>query len=341
MKNLSSTPPDEILKRIFLGIAIGDAYGAGLEFQDRQWIREHVDFSHFINKRSDINTPGKEVFTIGYKEWDYTDDTEMSIALAKALMSKEPFTDELLVKHFTDEYMLGFHTKGYKRNGHGSIRLVYNGEKSIEEIKDFQRNKKYPGNAPPMRAIPIGFMPEALINKYAIVNATCTHPHPKAIASSILVARACRFLLVEKKDKKQLFDYCIRQITEEETIEKLKLADALPAPGELQEKDFEVLCGPQPLQRSEFIEGLYGLSSNAMYTAVSALYLLKHSTSPFEGLKHSIRTGGDVDSLAAIVVGILAGQYENDLPEYMIQNVEGKPYLATIATGFGDFLTQK
>ncbi len=331
--------PNVNLENIFLGIAIGDAFGAGLEFQDRNWIRANVDFTKFINKRTDINVPEKAIFTIDYKEWDYTDDTEMSIAVAKALMSKEKLSEELLVKHFTDEYLLGFKLKGYKRNGHGSIRLVYNGEKTIEEIKDFQRNKKYPGNAPPMRAIPIGFVNEEKINLYATLNATSTHPHPKAIDSSILIARATRALLIENIGKKELINYCVKYITDPETIEKLKLADELPAPDLLNEKEFEILCGPQPLKRSEFIEGLYGLSSNAMYTAISALYFIKHSNSAFEGLKNSIRLGGDVDSLASIVVGILAGKYGiADLPKYMIENVEGVAYLKELAGAFNDHI---
>ncbi len=322
-------------ENMFLGIAIGDAYGAGLEFQDRNWIRANVDFTKFINKRTDINVPDTSVFTIDYKEWDYTDDTEMSIAVAKALMSGQPVTDDLFVTYFTDEYLLGFQTKGYKRNGHGSIRLVYNGEKGIEEIKDFQRNKTYPGNAPPMRAIPIGFVKEELINEYAVINATSTHPHPKAVDASILVARAARGLLVEGIEQEALIPYCRQYITDEETIEALQAADRLYGPYLLEGKDFEVLCGPQPLQKKEFIEGLYGLSSNAMYTAVAALYFVKHSRSAFEGLRHSINLGGDVDSLASIVTGILAGKYGiSDLPAYMIQQVEGVPYLKEIAKAF-------
>lgn len=329
-------------EHIFLGIAIGDAYGAGLEFQDRNWIRTNVDFTRFINKRTDINVPEKAVFTVDYKEWDYTDDTEMSIAVAKALMSGEPVTDELLVKYFTDEYLLGFQTKGYKRNGHGSIRLVYNGEKDIEEIRDFQRNKTYPGNAPPMRAIPIGFVPEELINGYALVNATSTHPHQKAVDASILIARAARGLLVEGIGHDELISYCLKHIIDQETIEKLEAADRLHGPDLLQGKDFEALCGPQPLQKKEFIEGLYGLSSNAMYTAIAALYFIKHSRSAFEGLKHSINLGGDVDSLASIVTGILAGKYGIDsLPAYMIEQVEGVPYLKEIAKAFEVYFEKK
>jgi ADP-ribosylglycohydrolase len=319
-------------RNLFIGIAIGDAYGAGLEFQDRKWIQQNVDFTKFINKRSEINVPDVSVFTTDYKEWDYTDDTEMSIAVAKAIISKKNFTDDLLVDFFTNEYNLGFDKKGYKRNGHGSIRHVYSGKQTIEEIKEFQRSKQYPGNAPPMRAIPIGFVEEDKINEYATVNATSTHPNPKAIDSSILIARATRAILIDKLDQYELIPHCIQYISDPETILKLKEADKLPSPDKLSEKDYSVLCGPQPLVKPEFIEGLFGLSSNAMYTSICALYLIKHTNSAFEGLKNSINIGGDVDSLASIVVGILAGKYGiSDIPIYMLENVEGIDYLSQIA----------
>jgi len=42
--------------------------------------------------------------------------------------------------------------------------------------------------------------------------------------------------------------------------------------------------------------------------------------------------GGDVDSLAAIITGILAGKYGlQSLPKFMIDNVEGKEKLECLA----------
>lgn len=41
-------------KALFLGYAIGDAFGAGVEFQDRQWIRQNVDFTKLVNARDTI-----------------------------------------------------------------------------------------------------------------------------------------------------------------------------------------------------------------------------------------------------------------------------------------------
>lgn len=43
------------IENILLGTAIGDAFGAGVEFQDRNWIRKNVDFTKFINVRNRIN----------------------------------------------------------------------------------------------------------------------------------------------------------------------------------------------------------------------------------------------------------------------------------------------
>ncbi len=332
----------QTLENLFTGLTVGDAYGAGLEFQDRNWIRTHVDFTKFINRRNDINTPDKKLFTIDYHDWDYTDDAEMTIAVTKAICSGKPFTDELLVNAFVDEYELGYQQKGYKRNGHGAMRWYFSGEKTIAEIRDMQRNKTYPGNAPPMRASPIGLLPEALIDQYATVNATCTHPHPKAIASSILIARASQAMLVLAIAPEKLLTHCSGFISDEETIRLLQLADALPAPDTLQENDYVILCGPQPLDKAGFIEGLYGLPSNATYTAVAALYVLKHSRSAFEALRHSINIGGDVDSLASITTGIAAGRYGiGSLPAYMLEHTEGMAYVKTVAGEFEMYLRSR
>jgi ADP-ribosylglycohydrolase len=324
---------------VFLGIAIGDAYGAGLEFQDRYWIRNNIDFSCFINKRTDINIPEKDLYKINYKEWDYTDDTEMTIAVTKAILSDKPFTNELLVNSFIKEYQLGYEEKGYYRNGHGAMRWVFNGEKEIEEIRLFQKDRKYPGNAPPMRAVPIGFLSEDKLREYATINATCTHPHPKAIDSSLLIAYATKFLLCDDISPDLLIKKCLAVVSDTETLYYLQKADTLPPPSLLKEEDYTILCGEQPLPPKSYASGINGLPSNAMFTAISALYILKHSSTAFDALKHSIYLGGDVDSLASICVGIASGLYGiKSIPDYMLDSVEGKNYIESVAIEFDHYL---
>lgn len=323
-------------KNLLLGIAIGDAFGAGVEFQDRDWIEKNVDFTQFVNARHLINVSPKQLvdFVKNYRVWDYTDDTEMTIGGIKALLSNRPLTPDLLVYYWKQEFLADKKRKGFGRNGHGSMRWFYEGSKNIQEIRSFQKVKKYPGNAPTMRAIPFGLVPEKLIDKYAIMNADATHPHDIARAASILIARATHFLLMKKGNPNNLISYCFPFIKglDQETYFLLKEVNQLPTPNLLKEEGYVLLGGPQPIQTPRFLAGIKGMPSDAMLTAVTALYLLKYSNNAFAGLKRAILMGGDVDSLASIVTGILAGKYGvKSLPKYMLENVEGKDYLVGIA----------
>ena len=74
---------------MLLELAIGDAYGAGFEFVDQQTIELYNNLNGYIqHPRHDI-PPGC-----------YTDDTQMSLAIAEAIVSREPWTPELLATKF-------------------------------------------------------------------------------------------------------------------------------------------------------------------------------------------------------------------------------------------------
>jgi ADP-ribosylglycohydrolase len=320
---------------LFLGLAIGDAYAAGLEFQDRDWIRQHIDFSHFINMREYIQVAPEKLtaFTAHYQPWDYTDDTEMTIGSIKALCSGQGITEQLLVDHWEAEYREGIQRKGYGRNGHGSMAWYYEGRLSIAEVRDFQRHRPNPGNAPAMRAIPFGLVAEELVNQYAAINALATHPNAQAVQSSQIVAQAARYFLVENGTADGLIPYCLQKIELDEGYQNyLQSVDELPAYEELSEADFSTLCGPQPIQEPCFLPGIKGLPSDSKYTAGAVLYIMKQSSNAFEALKKSVYLGGDVDSLAALTTGILAARFGvESLPAYMMEAVEGKDYLQKIA----------
>lgn len=336
---------------ILTGIAIGDAFGAGVEFQSRSWIKKHVDFTRFVNARNSIaahlsplpaNFPPPEAFTKNYTDWNYTDDTEMTIGLIKALMSAQTFNPDLLCDYFAQEYQLGVAQKGFGRNGHGSMQWVFDGKMNITEVRKFQQDRPYPGNAPVSRVVPIGLLPQELITPYAIANADATHPHAKARAASIITAHATHFLLVLRGTPSNLVSYCLEQIkgmdTETETL--LAKVGLLPAPAKLQPEHYEVLCGKQPIEPPRFLPGIDGLPSDAMLTAIAVIYILTHAQNTFDGLQQAVCLGGDVDSLASVCTGILAGKYGLDsLPGFMPENVEGLAYLHEVAHNFDKFLT--
>lgn len=322
------------MEALIIGTAIGDAFGAGVEFQDRDWIRNHVDFTQFVSMRHKIKVAPHQqhLFTQHYQDWDYTDDTEMTIGLIKALLSKQPFTEELLVQNWKAEYDKGKKEKGYGRNGHGSMAWYYSGEKSIDEIRAFQRNRPNPGNAPAMRAVPLGLLPEHLINDYAAINAKATHPNINAIISSQCIARAAAYLLQQCGNQASIISYCKKNVTlNQEYTKYLEAVDQLSPYDQLQEKDFEILCGPQPIKAPYFLTGIKGVPSDSKYTTGCVLYILKNSTNAMDALKKSIYLGGDVDSIASITTGIMAGLYGlESMPLFMLQQLEGLTYLQSI-----------
>jgi ADP-ribosylglycohydrolase len=324
------------INNLLLGFAIGDAFGAGVEFQDRDWIRANVKFDKLLNVRYLIQSKNipTEVFTKDYQAWDYTDDTEMLLGMSHLLLSDLPFSEENLIQTLTDEYQKGKAQKGFGRNGHGSMRWVFEGEKTIDEVRFFQANRENPGNAPTSRAAILGFLPKEKIEQFAITNANATHPHPKTQASSLAIALATHFLLVEKKNQANLLHFCSKSIEKihEPSAKLLLTIDELPNYEALQTADFELLCGKQPIEEPYFLPNINGLPSDAMYTMGAALYVLKHATSAMDALKMSILMGGDTDSLASICTGIAASKFGLDsLPNFMLDQVEGKDYLTKMA----------
>lgn len=327
-----------MIKDLIFGIAIGDSFGAGVEFQDRNWIIENVDFSRFVNARSTIVVPlhKKEIFTKNYSEWDYTDDTEMTLGLMNALISKEVFSENLLVRKWKEEYDKGIALKGYGRNGHGSMSWYFSGAKTIEEVRDFQRNRPNPGNAPAMRSVPLGLLKDHLINQYAEINANATHPNINAILSSQCIARAAEFMLIKNGDASQIIEYCFKTIVlNDEYTSYLSEVNKLGAYENLNKFDLRVLCGNQPIEKPYFLSGINGLPSDSKYTTGAVLYIIKNSKNAFDALKKSILLGGDVDSVASITTGIMAGRFGlKEIPNFMMRNIENTEYLEQTAIKF-------
>ncbi len=331
-----------VTKDIVIGLAIGDAFGAGVEFQDRNWIRKNVDFTMFINARNRIkvNSNKIKVFTENYNSWNYTDDTEMTIGVIKALISNDLFSEKLLIKKWKEEYEKGIKEKGFGRNGHGSMSWYYSGEKTIEEVRDFQRNRSNPGNAPAMRSVPLGLITENKINPYAEINAIATHPNINAIISSQCISRATEFMIIHKGNSKEILQYCMNTVTlNDEYKVYLKEVDQLGKYQDLTNEDFIRLCGPQPIQEPYFLSGIYGMPSDSKYTTGCVLYILKESIDAMDALQKSIFLGGDVDSVASITTGIMSGRTGlKSLPEFMIKSVEGFSYLTELAEKFNSHL---
>jgi ADP-ribosylglycohydrolase len=320
------------VENMVLGIAIGDAFGLGIEFMNKDWIKKNIDFTKFVNMRE-----GKynENYELGY----YSDDTEQSIGLIKALISGKAFNEELLISEWKKEWERSTKERGFPRQGYSTNTQRWLDEEiSVEELRASQ-NKENPGCAPPMRAIPLGLISSELLDKYAIINADASNNLPKAEAGSTMVARASEYMIVKEGNPKEIIKYCIKFIKDEDSIKYLQEVDKLPS--ELNDSEFEILCGPQPIPRFKHRE-VIGMPCSAMRVGGCALYVVKHAKDTFDGLKKAIKLGGDIDTIASICTGILAGRYGlESVPKFMIEKTEGKEMLKKVAGKFTDYLNKK
>jgi len=305
----------ETITNALKGVAIGDAFGVGIEFKSRFWMTENVKFDQFIN----VWKGGKNNILPG----TYSDDTEHTIGVVEALLSDDEFSEELLLEKFKAEYENDKQAKGYPRDGHGSIKDWYNGKKTIEEVRAAQVSRSDPGNAPVMRAVPLAFVPWEDLSLYSIINADSTHPHRFGRMGSYFTALTAWHFLRENGDYSNLISFLIANISNTEIKNTIQAINKLPAPNELSEADYLFLHGVQPLPYITW-DKIYGLPCACLTTAYNVIYVMKHSRSAFDALKISINMGGDVDSLAAVCVGIAAGRYGlNSLPTFLLEKTEG------------------
>jgi ADP-ribosylglycohydrolase len=74
-------------------MAIGDAYGSGFEYAPEAYVRAHNDLSRYVQHPRHRLAPGQ-----------YTDDTQMAVAIAEAMLSDRGWTAEALAGFFVDVF---------------------------------------------------------------------------------------------------------------------------------------------------------------------------------------------------------------------------------------------
>lgn len=349
------------ITQLLVGNAIGDAFGYGIEMQDAYWIRANVS----------VEAEKWHVQPYRPSWWDdkllgcYSDDCEMTVGLMKGLMRYGRSIDaEQMLAVWKEEWDMsaqrpppanaGICTpEGTKRSGHGGIQSFWDGKESLDSLRTAASLKTDPGNAPPMRSMPLAFLPKEELERLCAVNADATHPHPKARAASFVVAAAAQWLVVRKGDQRQVLTVALEELKasglrDSATEDYLDAVDKLPDWHEYGERLESMpvdihnrLCGPQPMRTTP---PRNGLGSDAMRTAGAVLYVLKWHRGPADALGAAVYVGGDVDSTAALVLGMVGGSVglkfgePGGIPWFYLEEAEGIEYLVTEAHAFEAWL---
>lgn len=173
-----------------LGLAIGDALGYPVEFMNHSEIADAV------------GQDGVRGFveTNRCQRGQYSDDTQMTIALLKGLLSADTEDLDDVMRHTTREFIQWANSP---ENNRAPGQSCMDGCFALERGRHwFSSGDPYSkGCGAAMRSAPVGLMystdPDRLIEVARAV-AICTHGHPTALASSIAVAAAVAYAMSGK-----------------------------------------------------------------------------------------------------------------------------------------------
>ena len=262
---------------MLLELAIGDAYGAGFEYVDREMIRQHNNLSCYVKHPRHNIQPGS-----------YTDDTQMSLAIAETILSGEPWKPTVLAHKFVEVFQRD-PREGYATGFYHFLLHVRDGEQFLRNIRPTSEKS---GAA--MRAAPIGIYPTlSLVIERCTIQAALTHNTPNGINAAVVAALMTHYFLYNLGPKKELGIFL---------EEHVRGHWATPWTGKVKSQGW--------------------MSVQAAVTA------LLRSDTMRELLKTCIQFSGDVDTVAAIALpaGSCSTEIAQDLPVHLIDALENGQY---------------
>jgi len=163
---------------VLVELAIGDAYGAGFEYSPPEFVAEHNTVTAYVEHPTHL----------GLSPGDYTDDTQMTIAITELLLAGEEWSPTTLA----DRFVQGFHRDprvGYSRRFQALLGSSSTGADLLARIT--------PGSdrsGAAMRAAPIGLLPTIdEVLRHARTQARVTHDSVGGIESAQAAALAVHY----------------------------------------------------------------------------------------------------------------------------------------------------
>ncbi|MEO8612374.1 MAG: ADP-ribosylglycohydrolase family protein [Chloroflexota bacterium] len=262
---------------MLLELAIGDAYGAGFEYANRQLIRQFNDLSRYVQHPRHSTRPGQ-----------YTDDTQMTLAIVEAILSGEDWTPLNLAERFVDVFKRD-PREGYAGSFHAFLRRSYSGE---QFLRDITPGSDKSGAA--MRAIPIGIFPiiPEVIEK-ATIQSAITHNTPDGIRAGVASALMAHYFIYGLGAKNHLGEFI-------ETHVEGEWAD--PWRGQVGAKGW--------------------------MSVKAAITVIHQHDSLSAMLRACVDYSGDVDTVATIALGAASccPDVAHDLPQVLVDGLENVNY---------------
>ncbi|CAM4018191.1 ADP-ribosyl-[dinitrogen reductase] glycohydrolase [Vibrio aerogenes CECT 7868] len=257
-------------------IAVADAYGAGFEFSSRDKIDQHNDFSQYLPH---------ELYGMSAK---YTDDTQMSVAIAELIIHEPIWNDVLIADKFVECFKRD-PRQGYAKGFYGFLSDISSGREFLEKIRNTSDR-----NGAAMRSVPLSILADTddLIHK-ASMQACVTHHTDIAIQSSCAVALAGHFGIHRKGKLSHLESFL---------------------------KDFRF--------SDWNFNWTDEVTVKAYDTVSAAFSCLIRCDNLCDLIIQCVDLGGDTDSVASIAVGLATcfDEYDKSLPQNMLNTLDEASY---------------
>lgn len=263
---------------MLLELAIGDAYGAAFEYADPEYIRVHNHAAGYV-------AHPRRAKGCGY----YTDDTQMSLAVAEAIVSGEEWTPRNLASRFVEAFHRDPRT-GYAGGFYDFLRATRTGETFVANIRPTSEKS---GAA--MRAAPVGIYPTiAEVIERSTVQARLTHDTPNGIAAAVAASLMTHYFLYNHGPKAQL--------------------------GRFLETHVPLHTWSEPWE--------WKVKSPGWMSVRAAVTAVMEQNRMTEVLKASVAYTGDVDTVATIALAAASCSPEvvQDLPDALVMGLENGAY---------------
>ncbi len=297
-----------------MGCGVGDALGQPFEGKFGIHIRDIIDITK-------------------YYQGIYTDDTQLTLAIAESLIRKERFDPEDLAMRFVewlDEPPIG---PGF------TCLSVAN---KLSKGSSWKNSGISSGaNGAVMRISPVGLFYRDNVTeliKVARESSKITHNHVGAYSSAIIVARAVAYLTNNEEIHVDDFINSLLDSIKDIKIEDFK-EHILSLKDYLTENPFNALMkigllGVKPPFYDSRLEGMGIIHPYACATTLGALYsFLYHQDSYLKAVTLAVKGGGDTDTVGAIC-GAVAGTWNGieSIPQELIKNLRKNNKISVVAT---------
>jgi ADP-ribosylglycohydrolase len=235
--------------------------------------------------------------------WGYTDDTEMALGIVEVLARHDGIDQYELAAVFGRRYVADIY-RGYGPAAHGILKSIHDGTPWRNVSHAAFHGTGSMGNGGAMRSAPVGAYFADDIDRVAHqadLSAEVTHAHPEGRAGAIAVAVAAAVAFTDASlAEGDLLRAAIERTPDGRTREGMQAALDL---------GFAV-----SIERVVRVVG-NGAKVTSPDTVPLSLWLADRYRSDFPGaLWAVIEAGGDVDTVGAMVGGVLAGRATTTIP---------------------------